>query len=318
MLKTLLITPCSDRKSGITPDSMNATSLVAAPIDDVAAQWLRKVSENPGATKAINMYAGRSFSELRKVVQAWTVDLMIISAGLGLVRGDAIVPNYGITVSRSSVESVFNKISNAGVRERDWWRALKLHGGEQFDFNKSVDFKKYDLVLLILTKNYSKMISDELRQISGSGIKKLRIVGVGIDKYLPERLKPCVLPYDQRLNGPDSDFPGTMTDLPARCAVDFMNCIQSNSKLGVNLEDDIKFVSDRLSKLRMPKVPTRQKLSDEEIKKFIQDNWVGMGTTNQGSLKNLRESGRACEQSRFAKIFKEVKRLKLEQGELSL
>ena len=318
MLKTLLITPCSDRKCGKTPDFMRATSLISGPIDDVATEWLRKVSENPGKTKAINMYAGRSFSELRKVTQTGDADLMIISAGLGLVGGDEMVPNYGITVSRGSVESVFNKISSKDVREQDWWRSLKIHGGEQFDFNKSVDFKKYDLILLMLTKSYSKMIVDELSQINEFGIKKLRLVGVGIEKYLPEKLKPCVLPYDQRLNGPDSGYQGTMTDLPARCAVDFINCVKSNPELGIDLETDIKFVSDRLSKLRMPIVPTRQKLSDDEVKNFIDDNWFGAGTTHQGSLKNLRESGKACEQGRFGKIFREVKRLKLEQGELNL
>jgi len=318
MRRILIITPCSDRKNGFTPDNMRAATLTAGTIGQVATEWLERLRDCSATKKrAIEVYAGRSFHELRKAQSTVSADLTIISAGLGIVHGSQKIPNYGITVSKRASDTVFKKISNVNTTATEWWESLKQSDAARYDFNK-IQFDDYDLVLLILSKNYAGMVRKDLERISEKAIAKLRIFGVGIKSYLPETLHSNLLAYDQRLNGPDFDNKGTMADLSARCVLDFCKCISENKKLGVDLKTDRAFVEHRLVNLRYPEVFSRQVLTDDEVKDFILQNLETTKGRVSQSLRLLRDCGYACEQSRFSKLFACVRENSRIQGEFKL
>ena len=316
MTKVLIITPCSDRKYGFTPEYMRATSLPLGSLRSVANEWAVRVKESIPTNAARDVYAGRSFVELKAAQSLVSADLVIISAGLGIVRGQQKIPNYGITVSRSASDSIFKKIEGK-AQSTEWWSHLQKTMGAKFDLN-SIDFGAYDLVLMIMSKNYAKMVSGDLSLMSEDVIKKLRVFGVGINSLMPLKLRDNILSYDQRLNGPDYDHLGTMTDLSARCLLDFCKQMQGNSEIGRGLQYDKEFVEGRLNGMRYPEVFDRKVCTDDEVKLFILEHWdTNKGNVNK-TLRLLRDKGFACEQTRFANLFRSVKHEKKLQGEFNL
>jgi len=316
MSRILIITPCSDRKYGFTPEHMRAASLPFGSLPSVANEWAVRVKESIPTNAARDVYAGRSFVELKAAQSLVSADLVIISAGLGIVRGQQKIPNYGITVSRSASDSIFKKIEGK-AQSTEWWSHLQKTMGAKFDLN-SIDFGAYDLVLMIMSKNYAKMVSGDLSLMSEDVIKKLRVFGVGINSLMPLKLRDNILSYDQRLNGPDYDHLGTMTDLSARCLLDFCKQMQGNSEIGRGLQYDKEFVEGRLNGMRYPEVFHRKVCTDDEVKLFILEHWdTNKGNVNK-TLRLLRDKGFACEQTRFANLFRSVKHEKKLQGEFNL
>ena len=110
MSKILIITPCSDRKYGFTPEHMRAASLPFGSLPSVANESAVRVKESIPTNAARDVYAGRSFVELKAAQSLVSADLVIISAGLGIVRGQQKIPNYGITVSRSASDQYLKKL----------------------------------------------------------------------------------------------------------------------------------------------------------------------------------------------------------------
>ena len=316
MSRILIVTPCSDRKYGFTPDHMRAASLSTGSLASVANEWSTRVNESIPTNAARDVYAGRSFIELKAAQSLVNADLAIISAGLGVVMGQQKIPNYGITVSRSASDSIFKRIEGK-AQSGEWWLHLQETIGAKFDLN-SIDYSAYDLVLMIMSKNYAKMVFSDLSFMPEDVIKKVRVFGVGINSLMPFKLRDNILSYDQRLNGPDYDHPGTMTDLPARCLLDFCNQMRGNSEIGRSLEYDKEFVEGRLKGMRYPQVFDRKLCTDDEVKLFILEHWdTNNGNVNK-TLRLLRDKGFACEQTRFANLFRSVKHEKKLQGEFNL
>ena len=318
MRKVLIVVPCSDRKFGFTPSNLKAASLDCGSVNQVAEEWLDRIKDAVPTSKAGEMYAGRSFSELRKARTIVSAELIVISAGLGVVRSTDRIPNYALTVSRGSEDSISCKIAINDFVPDIWWEALKSRNLRQFSLQRKVDEVGADLILFGLSKNYARMIRKELTELSQETIKKCRLFGVGLQDYLPGQLTQNLLEYDQRLNGPDSFAVGTMTDLVARSIHDFCDNLDKNKQLGLDLEADKSFVQDRMCDLRYPLIPKRKAMSDDEVIQFILDNLKHTQGKTADTLKLLRKSGFACEQSRFASLFRNAKNRTQLQGEFKL
>ena len=318
MRRILIITPCSDRKFGLTERDLQASSLPKGSIVDVCDSWLSRVRSAEPTDYAGNLYAGRSFKELRSACKLIDGELMIISAGLGIVHQSKKIPNYALTVTKGTKDSISERISSGVFSSDLWWETLKGKSKNDYDLQKCLHAMDADLILLGLSKPYAKMIYNDLASLPDQIIRKLRVFGVGLESDLPEPLVRNLLEYDQRMNGSDSYLVGTMTDLVARCIYDFCQSLKENSNLGIDVEVDKAFVKKRLDGWRYPSIPKRKNLTDPEIVKFILDNWeVTQGLTHK-SLKLLRSEGYACEQGRFGKIIASVRNEKIEQMDLGL
>ena len=85
-----------------------------------------------------------------------------------------------------------------------------------------------------------------------------------------------------------------------------------------SLWSDKAFVTSRLKPMEYPKAHDRTQLSNEEIIKFLLDNWKTFEGKSTKSLRFLRDEGFACEQGRFRDLFYQAKNLKYGQKELEL
>jgi len=313
-----IMIPCTDKKSIQPSDLLRARNLAPAGVDDLAKVWVNNVESDYNKKISESVYNGRSFSEALKAKEILNANFYIISAGLGLISSDHLIPAYNLTVSRGSPDCVLSKISCNQHGPSEWWKALQRHKKNSLSISECFNCSNSDVILLVLSANYAQLIYSELVKLKSEAIKKIRIFGFNIERYLPNCLQENVLPYDLRFNGPDSPLRGTQSDFGSRCLHHFSQCLSKGKIGGTLLSDDKLKVQSIITGWRYPNKTINEKKSDVEIGEFILINWtVTMGRKSK-MLKLLRSSGFACEQSRFKHLFDGVAKNRKTQMRLDL
>ena len=154
------------------------------------------------------------------------------------VDQDQEVPSYSATVVPGSPDSVLKRIPHGETSSSAWWRALQRELPGVKGLRDELKASGASLVLVALTGKYAEMIRSELDELDEDLIARLRVFGAGIAKHLPEKLAPTVMPYDERLDGPQSPCPGTMSDFGQRALRHFADLLHSGQVLGADLDAD--------------------------------------------------------------------------------
>ena len=111
------------------------------------------------------------------------------------------------------------------------------------------------------------------------------------------------MPYDERLESLPG-FTGTRADFPQRAMRHFVSQL-----IGHQLAAKAAFhaVEQALSVCIAPTVPTRRRLTDDEICVLIRKGWTKCGGSGARLLRYLRDDELvACEQGRFAILRRQV------------
>jgi hypothetical protein len=308
----IVIAACSNRKKVKPTRMLRAASISKGSPREVAACWLARVSESQRRVRADSLYCGRSFVEAKAAAQALEADFFIVSAGLGLVRNDAQIPAYSATVTGSSGDNILSRMNSGppGVLGR-WWRALSRQSpvGESLG---SVVRQSSGLVLIALPSAYLDMVAPDLAVLHARSLRRLRIFTRALPKSFPDKLRPIVMPYSDRLDGPDSAMPGTRSDFAARALRHFVDHILTEHPAG-DLEDHKRAVEAAFARMREQPVPVRLRRSDKELIDLIRAHRKAVDGKSGRMLRVLRDDlGIACEQARFARLFGKAMRERAE------
>lgn len=299
-----MLIPCTDRKRISPVEELCARNLSVGACEDVAKDWGRRVRSANDRVTPDHLYCGRAYKEARDASNLLEAELCVVSAGHGIIRQDQTIPPYGLTVASGKRDSVQAKITDTDWSSAKWWQAL----GE-FSF-ASVSLSEYfrdvaaELILLSLSGSYAKLLGEELAGLDECSVQKVRVFGAGLASHVPENIKPCLMPYDARLNGEDSPIRGTMSDFPTRALHHYAMSLERGQIGGCSLDDDKRFIAKELEAWSVPETPVRKKLSDDDVISFVLQNWGATNGRSGASLRFLRDSGNACEQSRFKDLFK--------------
>lgn len=95
----LVVTSCTNRKRAKALDELSASGLLEAPLNALAADWAARLESASHKVPASSLYAGRNFQESQIAADILDARLAIVSAGLGLVRGDDSIPPYDLSTS---------------------------------------------------------------------------------------------------------------------------------------------------------------------------------------------------------------------------
>lgn len=250
------------------------------------------------------VYCGRAYREAASAAKKLSAELAVISAGLGVVRADQQIPSYSLTVSPGSEDTVMDKIIGGGASPDAWWGALQFGRDEVAGVQDVLRGNPAALILMGLSASYARLIRDDLMDLSGAETQRVRIFGAGIIEHLPAHLAASVMPYDARLNGPDSPIPGTMSDFASRALHHYAWCLRDGVLSSADADDDRQKLLTQMRGWRTPNTPVRQRMTDEEIVRFIHEHWEETGGRSGASLRLLRDRGHACEQSRFRDLFR--------------
>ncbi|PSH57166.1 hypothetical protein CU100_18140 [Phyllobacterium endophyticum] len=239
-------------------------------------------------------------AEAKAAARAIGAKLTIASAGLGLVPADMKIPSYNLTVSPGSADSILRKLP-PGANAYDWW--MEVFSSRQAEAVSTVlQGNSQALLLVSLPHSYLRMLTPLLISLSTANAGRLRIMTASTKVDLAPALKPFLLPYDERLDGPDSPIPGTIGDYAPRALRHFVSNVLLDNPQG-NIADHAASVRSRQLEWRIPERKTGKRVGDQEVLKLLRDNWA---MANGSSTKLLRvfrdEMNIACEQGRFARL----------------
>lgn len=300
----LIITNCTSRKRDIGIDPLLPRFDKTGSMHDALTAWVERVNSSKIVVAPFDLYQGRSISECRLASRRLSAGLYVVSAGLGLVSSNDLIPNYSLTISEGT-GSIQSWLALQNSTPADWWIQLCQAFGTPNPISKIVSsMSTNDKVLVALPGRYIQMIASDLALIDPKQHLNLRLfTSISGSKVLPDALKSVVMPYDERLEG-IAQHNGTRSDFPQRAMKHFVTHLQAEE---CPLEEAKYLVASAMENSQLRVNPTRTKASDDQIAELILGNWKVYGGSATKLLRFLRDDAKvACEQSRFSGIWRKV------------
>ena len=305
-----IVVTCTSRKTRVPPACFHLREVRGRSIEERAQKWIDRLSVNDEAdTPALQLYCGEYWSVARSLPAAAreagiTARIWICSAGYGLISPQSEVCSYSATFSpyeRDSVTRGFDSESNR-IAARQWWHTLARWSGPKGTELRSITAiaRRYPRVplLVVASPDYLHAIEQDLTAAVAllASPSLLLIVSAGMKNF--GKLTDHLLPCDARLQ---SCLGGTRGSLNIRIA---KRLLQYMGRGPISLGQQRSQLRRLLNKQPPIEQYRRRALTDDHIREFIcVELKRNSGASRSLLLRKLRDSGRACEQSRFAALY---------------
>jgi hypothetical protein len=280
----------------------------ARSIEERFAKWRDALTDaSADRVDAENLYQGGYWTVVRSLpaiatAMGWQAQLWAVSAGYGVVKSSKKLVPYSATFAHGHEDSV--STGKDDEPQATWWRcatAGKKRLGTSVRAIAASD--PSSTILVIASPPYVDAMEDDLASSIGefSGKGALFIVSSRVPAT-ETKLDRCWLPSRGALQ---AGLGGALVSLHARTARHLLATVSPQD-----------FVKEKLSTMttKLEGVEQRKQrvsgsaMSDEEVLTFIKSR---LGSepklAHTRLLRELRESGRACEQGRFRRLFNQVK-----------
>lgn len=302
---TLVITTCTNRKRKPVPDNLHAAALRQGEMTDVAEEWVRRLASASDLYPASDLYGGRGFQEAVLAAEILGGELLVASAGLGLIEARAEIPAYACTILTDAPDSIVARTQGA-FAPTAWWVALASVSPHHRGLGELAS-RSSGLICAALSDSYLDMLSADLVALPKPVLSRLRIFTRAPTDKIASGLRSFVMPYDDRLDGPDSPIRGTRSDFAGRALRHFAEHIAMKEDQRSAAEHALAVVA-ALHGWGMPPRFDRHRLDDAAILDVIRSRWDAEGGSSTRLLRHLRDDrGVACEQGRFAALARQVR-----------
>lgn len=294
-----VVVTCSHRKSTTVPDALRLRVLNHLTPSARTKTWVRRLSHNSAPTvSAVRLYAGEHWEVARQLCDADAggipVELWVCSAGYGLIPADAELLPYSATFSADSPDTIPD--GNAGAAR--WWAALQNWDGPAAaprSLAALVEDDPSSRVIVALSAPYVQACRlDLINAAAAARPGQFSVVSAGTKGDAD--LAPYLLPVDARMQ---HVVGGTRQALNVRAVSHLLAA-------GVTSHADMEATLHALL-AEQPPIPRyeRRRASDAEVRTFIRRRLRADDTaTHSRLLREFRSADRACEQSRFAALFR--------------
>jgi hypothetical protein len=223
----------------------------------------------------------------------------VFSAGLGIFDIGTRIPSYAATFTQGSPDSVSEIDCSISAFDANYvW--FKMNSKKYRDNNGHLNYKKiFDNAptIFCLSSSYLQVLSNDLVRFDESTREKIMIVGSKFNGM--EGYEHIDTPGKLRLT-----LGGTLSTVSVRTLSYMLSLVDTDTDPGSlfksmsDLASAIKCKSEELPKFN------RITMQDSEVLNFISTE-LSINSTCSAStlLRKLRDSGFACEQSRFKKLF---------------
>lgn len=295
-MQVYIVTNCTLRKAGNCAVSTVDLAEVK-DIGDLSRSWRELVELTPKFGTAKQLYQGRSIRDTNVVADHLDAPWFVVSAGLGLVPADLMVPVYDCTVAPGS--DLDKRLKRIGSNAKEWWNEITSDGPRSL--SKLIETSP---TLIAMPSTYLEMVCDDLSSISAAACRNLRIFTSKAGReFVPERLIDCVMPYDDRLESVKG-CAGTRSDFPQRAMRHFVQVLNGTR---LSLEASRNAVDFALANLHYPVRAPGVRVTDDEIKQLLRAEWNRYLGKSTLLLRFLRDDARiSCEQKRFSRIWRSV------------
>lgn len=302
-----IVVTCTNRKRQPVPGDLRMRTIRQRSIERRFDAWIdRLATSDTPAVPADQLYGGEHWQIARTLDQraargGYAVRVWVCSAGYGLVPLTAPLRPYAATFAFGQADSVATTTPSA----REWWDRHTSWAGHGTgpaprSLAELAAHASRAALLLVLSGPYLRACghdvlaaADQLRHPD-----QLSVISTG--SSVPSDLREFVLPADGRLQGV---LGGSMQALNVRIAAHLLETHRAPLQRTA-LADSVAVLSQGRSR---PAPLQRTPLSDEEVRAFITTHWTESATHTR-LLRQLRDSGLACEQQRFARLFADTVR----------
>lgn len=297
-MQLIVVVNCTARKTVEAEKALCARDLGRGEIDQVAQEWRSRVERAGFPHVPVHeLYSGRAFSLASKSAASVGADLFVLSAGMGFVKHDALIPPYSLSVAPGTDDCILRRSCKLPFTASQWWAALHEPARSR-PLATLLRTRPKALLVLAATRPYIEMVEEDLLSLTAAQIARLRVVGPTRAEALPEFLRPSLMPYDDRLNDAELGLQGTRFDFAARALAHFIGLVGDDDRIQ-SPQDHARRVRLSLSKRQAPLRLERERLDAADLRRHIR-TLKKAGESKTSALSKLRRDlGYACEQRRF-------------------
>jgi len=304
-----VIVTCAKDKRHAVADDCQLRNVPGTSVQERIHEWQARTNRHWNTSvRVADLYAGDHWATVRAFDSSrFGLDVWVCSAGYGLIHFDDCVAPYAATFSRNHPDSVVATLSEntrLGAAQ-EWWEATASKWKSRFrdrprsltDLIATYPRRSY---LVVTSETYMRAIVHDLRE----GVRhladpdQLAIVCAGMKRIdgLDQHLVPC----DARMQGA---LGGARRSLNTRLAAKIIRESQQPPHAKSLMKQYQRFLGQQPPIAKY----NRQPLSDEEIKQFIRKQLeIDGNAKHTPMLRLLRQSQMACEQKRFAVLYREA------------
>ncbi|MFC1746019.1 DUF6884 domain-containing protein [Candidatus Riflebacteria bacterium] len=319
-----LIVTCVSEKKTTKCHSILDSELKRGSPKQVFEQWveiLQKSSYKKVVAK--ELYSGTLWKkclDIHELVKCHIgkCNLWILSAGYGLLNPmEEIIP-YDITFqdSKDKIPSLLTKIDYSEIINtkrmvlQSWWELLTENSPRNPKTIEELikNAQKNDFFFFVLGKDYLDAVFQDLKRGLGwsKDIYKIALISNTTQNPMAKRIPENWLYCDERF----LNLPATNSTLVNIKIAELLLKEMFENQNGLawwGLENFNSFLKSKVEKLIPPKKFNRTVRTDEEVKQYIKTAFEKEDISFTKLHRRYRDSGQACEYSRFKKIYNEVK-----------
>lgn len=301
-----IVASCTDRKKH--PPAVHLRDIEGDSIVSRFSAWRSAIkgADAPRA-RAEELYQGGYWSIVRELPalaarMGWSPKLWVASAGYGVVSGDKRLVSYSATFASGHRDSV------TAVDEEDaalkWWRCVTASkGGLGVSLSSLTKNDPRATVLLVASPAYVEAMSEDLAAAVGHVRNRGAVLVISSRPSNHADLSSSWVPSSGALQG---SLGGALVSLHARVARHLIRSIPPRDFR----KEKLAHMTKKLSEEGGPaaKRVAGVHMSDDDVLAFIRKRVTAdPKASHTRLLRELRESGQACEQGRFRRLFKQVK-----------
>ncbi len=286
----------------------------ADSVQERARQWVSRLQEASGelvSTEAL--YGGDHWSVVRELAANdlfghKDIRIWVCSAGYGLIPFAGRIHPYSATFSSGHADSVANGLTMPDAVHALWWEQLAKWDGPEPGAPRSIaalaESFPDDLLLVVMSEKYLLATAIDLRRAVGQASRRtdrLAILCSGVREM--DGLSPYLLPCDARFQ---QKVGGALASLNIRLARDLINSTSPGQWTLKKLRSLLSgWLEEQPDRVHYDRVAMTDEEVSQEIRRALR---VEPAIRPTPLLRRLRDSGRACEHSRFVRLFHETAR----------
>ena len=302
MLKFQLVVSCSQSKSVPESESVRFGKVRGKRIHTRLASWSKLVDKHPVEVAARELYSGQYWKSVRELeaslaAKGCHVSTTIISAGFGIVRAvDKIVP-YSATFQSNTADCILPEESDSYTDYKEAWLE---ESSEHFWGKRRLSLinqrSANAITIVLLSPVYLRAAS---KQFSNIDPRKLLIFSAR--NWAGSDYNESIVSLAPEIQ---SHLGGGRVSLGPRMAKSALLSFKDPSRISPRtVRSHIKRLKNKFGEETKT---DRSPVSDTFVENYIKEKLVQGYQNHTPMLRELRDSGFACEYTRFREIFRAI------------
>lgn len=283
--KLTVIVTCTDRKAYEPARDLMVRNLLGADVETRSTRWLAAIEAEPPVAPLTDLYRGETWSQVTNLVNTaratgYDPALYVASAGLGLRKATFKAPAYAATFSPGHADSVAATTPAA----KDWWSRLPHEVAALHDTP----------AIWVLSRSYAQVIGQDLLASRATD----RVLVFGGSEQVPDQFR---VPAQRSLR---HTLGGTVTSINVRMAAKWIELADGDEIHSLAAREKFRLWAKEAT---VEERYDRRPLTDEQVIDLIRQMLAhDAGMPKSRALRQLRLTGLACEQKRFAGLYARV------------